>query len=187
MPVLMSKAEQRKYHRKLKKKIYEQEMKKALAATKREQRKKGIEEIRKRAREDAELRAKGGLARVTMGLRKAQKTAQKIQKKREEYAKKALFRAEDFVGRYGGEEFLVVMPNTDKKGALEVTTRIQKNFNEIAIKHAYNGNFGIVTVSCGVTSIIPDTTISLKSLIDKTDIAMYNAKNNGRNQIKYID
>lgn len=99
----------------------------------------------------------------------------------------SLFRAEDFVGRYGGEEFIVIMPNTDKTGALVAAKRIEKKVRKLSILHEYNGEHGIATVSMGVASKRPVKGDDIKALINKADEQMYLAKENGRNQIKYAD
>lgn len=96
--------------------------------------------------------------------------------------KKSLFRAEDFVGRYGGEEFLVVMPNVNLEGAEIVAVRIQQEIKEANIKHEYCSVSNIITVSMGVASVIPHGTMNSKELVDQADKLLYIAKNNGRNQ-----
>lgn len=99
--------------------------------------------------------------------------------------KKALFRAEDFVGRFGGEEFLVVMPNTKLDGALEVAERIGQVITALHLVHEFNEDYGIVTVSTGVACIYPEGSSTIEMLIKAADDAMYTAKNNGRNQIRH--
>lgn len=100
-------------------------------------------------------------------------------------AESTLYRAEDFIGRYGGEEFVIVMPNTHLEGALEVANRLNKAIKDLNIDHAYNGDFGYVTVSSGIAITYPVKEQEIKGLIDEADKAMYLAKNNGRNQIRY--
>ncbi|MBC2726680.1 diguanylate cyclase [Desulfosporosinus sp.] len=96
--------------------------------------------------------------------------------------KKSLFRSEDLVGRYGGEEFLVVMPNVDIEGAEIVAKRIQNELWELNIKHEFASGRGRVTVSIGVAALIPSHSINPQELIDQADQKMYVAKKNGRNQ-----
>ncbi len=100
-------------------------------------------------------------------------------------ARGVLYRAEDFVGRYGGEEFIVVMPNTKLEGALAVAERVQGAINDLKILHEYNGDFNIVTVSGGVATTYPDHEMTIESLINQADQVMYLAKNNGRNQTRH--
>lgn len=100
-------------------------------------------------------------------------------------AQSVLYRAEDFVGRFGGEEFIVVMPNTKLEGALAVGERILKAINDKKIRHEYNGDYGIVTVSGGIATTYPDHEMAIETLINQADQVMYLAKNNGRNQIRH--
>jgi len=90
-------------------------------------------------------------------------------------------RESDMCGRFGGEEFLIILPETKVVGALKFATRLNtlcKNhnfiFQSIKIK---------LTISLGVTSV--DKTDSLTSLIDRCDTALYDAKKNGRNRVEY--
>ncbi len=96
-----------------------------------------------------------------------------------------LFRPEDFVGRFGGEEFIVIMPNTDEKGAHSVAERIQLAIRDRKLIHEYNSDFGIVTASAGVATMLPDKTHNMEDLIHQADKVMYQAKENGRNRIEF--
>lgn len=100
-------------------------------------------------------------------------------------AEEVLYRAEDFVGRFGGEEFIVVMPNTDLEGALAVANRVMAAIVDLQIEHNYNDE-GIVTVSGGVASSFPKNDQPIEALINQADQVMYLAKNNGRNQVRHI-
>ena len=99
-------------------------------------------------------------------------------------SKEALFRAEDFVGRFGGEEFLVVMPNTPLEGAISVTERIFEAIEDLNLKHEFNGEFDRITISAGVATAFPGKDQNVKTIISEADEAMYIAKNNGRNQYR---
>jgi len=87
----------------------------------------------------------------------------------------------DIVGRYGGEEFCIVLPDTDAAGSLYVAQRVCKSIADSLIK-AYDANVK-VTVSIGI-SAFPDDGKSMSSLIDKADWALYQAKKHGRNQVR---
>ena len=96
----------------------------------------------------------------------------------------SLFRAQDFCGRYGGEEFLVVLPDTDKEGAFKVAERIRKNVEELKIKHEASP-FGVVTISIGVASTENAGWINTyEDLIKAADKALYKAKSVGRNKVQ---
>lgn len=89
-------------------------------------------------------------------------------------------RESDILGRYGGEEFMVALPNTGGKDAVAIAERIRKN-----MKHK---NFDFeeetvhISVSIGVASIDEDTR-TLAELIERADKALYEAKSKGRNQV----
>jgi diguanylate cyclase (GGDEF)-like protein len=96
---------------------------------------------------------------------------------------KSLLRSEDLVGRYGGEEFLVVMPNVDLTGAEMVAKRIQTEIWDLNIKHEFASGRGRVTVSIGIATITPTVNMSPQVLLEQADQMLYMAKKNGRNQL----
>lgn len=82
----------------------------------------------------------------------------------------------DTFGRWGGEEFLIICPNTNSSGSIEKAQRIRKMIE--------NHNFNIVgkkTASLGVTSYIDGD--NEKTILNRVDTAMYKAKNSGRNKV----
>jgi len=84
----------------------------------------------------------------------------------------------DIVGRFGGEEFCVVLPDTDMEGARVVAERIRKSAQKRVIK-AYD-NTVRVTLSIGV-AVYPADGKTVEELMDKADWALYRAKSQGRN------
>ena len=84
----------------------------------------------------------------------------------------------DIAGRYGGEEFCILLPDTDKPGALVVAGRIREAIHEKGIR-AYDTEIR-VSVSIGVSSL-PDDAVKVEELLDKADWALYRAKRSGRN------
>lgn len=110
-----------------------------------------------------------------------------VLKKVAKVLKNHLVRAEDFVGRYGGEEFIIVLPDTGLDGALTVAKRINDEIAKLNIEHAYNEDFGRVTICMGIVVTIPNTSISMIDIINQADELLYLAKNTGRNQYKYIE
>lgn len=98
----------------------------------------------------------------------------------------SLTRAGDVVARYGGDEFVVLLPNTDKQVALTVAKHLQEAVVLLAIPHA-ESSFGIVTVSLGIGSLIPTDLQSAVELVKFADITLYNAKLAGRNCIEVYD
>ncbi|MGB5446509.1 MAG: diguanylate cyclase [Psychromonas sp.] len=91
-------------------------------------------------------------------------------------------RSSDMVARYGGEEFVILLPQTDPEGAKIVAQKIMDNITDLAISHpAYRGK--LVTLSLGVSSIIPVKELRPNFIISLADKALYESKDNGRNRI----
>ena len=90
-------------------------------------------------------------------------------------------RAIDFVGRYGGEEFVCVLPHTDAQGAERVAERLQNSVNEINIPHEHSSAAKHITISLGVSSVTPDNSVAPETLLAKADELLYEAKDGGRN------
>jgi diguanylate cyclase (GGDEF)-like protein/PAS domain S-box-containing protein len=86
----------------------------------------------------------------------------------------------DILGRYGGEEFAILLPETDQHDAYRVAERIRKHMIEASVQ-TDQGPVSI-TISLGVTAAGPDST-DLAVLLDRADTAMYSAKQSGRNQV----
>jgi len=98
--------------------------------------------------------------------------------------KGALNRPTDIVSRYGGEEFVVVLPDTEERGALKISEEIRNKIEMLEIKHSGNKVSSYVTASLGVETMIPNEKLKdLKLLIERADKALYEAKNQGRNRI----
>ncbi len=98
--------------------------------------------------------------------------------------KKSIKRPTDSVSRYGGEEFAVILGDTDSKGALHIANLIQENVFELDITHEKSLASKRITVSIGVTTINSVTqNTSQTELITSADQALYKAKENGRDQI----
>ena len=87
---------------------------------------------------------------------------------------RSLRRGEDLVARYGGEEFLVVLPGADDAAALEVAESMRRNVNASKLD---------ITVSIGVATDERKTFDNVNSLIEASDRALYEAKNQGRNRV----
>ncbi|RKX74310.1 MAG: response regulator receiver protein [Spirochaetes bacterium] len=92
---------------------------------------------------------------------------------------KERLRSTDIIGRYGGEEFGVILLNTDAENAERIMNEIRKNFSHIK-QQADNGNF-FVTFSCGIAAF-PDFS-DPGELSEAADRALYEAKETGRNRV----
>jgi two-component system sensor histidine kinase/response regulator len=100
--------------------------------------------------------------------------------------KDTLKRVTDFVARYGGEEFVAVLPEMNLDEAVEMAESMRKNVVNSNLPHAYSGVADRVTLSLGVSSVIPAAGVSPEDLIKTADAALYIAKENGRNQVSAV-
>ncbi|MCL2768041.1 MAG: GGDEF domain-containing protein [Synergistaceae bacterium] len=98
----------------------------------------------------------------------------------------ALRSANDIACRYGGEEVILILKNTNLSGATYVAERIKNTIHGLAIEHKYSDVSDIITVSQGIYSAIPlrADKKTEEQFIAYADKALYEAKNSGRN--KYI-
>jgi diguanylate cyclase (GGDEF)-like protein len=87
------------------------------------------------------------------------------------------FRSTDVIGRWGGEEFLIVLPKTDLTSAHEIAIKLRDRMQETKFT-----NIGTRTSSCGVATLREDE--SLVNVIQRADSALYLAKDNGRNRVE---
>jgi len=92
-------------------------------------------------------------------------------------------RAGDVVARFGGEEFVLLLPDTSKQGALEIAAKIQRQIWALALPHADTPP-GIVTVSLGIASLVPSRERLPDDLVRQADAALYRAKQTGRNCVE---
>lgn len=95
----------------------------------------------------------------------------------------ALSRPTDMVVRYGGEEFIVLLAETDKEEALSNAHRLLKKVEALAIPHEGSVVKNCITVSIGVATLLPDHHSRHEDLVKMADEALYQAKSNGRNQV----
>lgn len=97
---------------------------------------------------------------------------------------RATVRPYDSVGRYGGEEFLVVAPGCDFQSVVRVAQRLRHEVSVTPIMIAAAGLS--VTVSAGVAALTPTLRLDASALIDRADRALYRAKSLGRNRVEWI-
>ena len=97
-----------------------------------------------------------------------------------------LRRADDFAARWGGEEFIVLLPNTHSMGSLFVAEKIRNAVQQNEIITT-TGEVTKMTISIGAYTLIPTVDTSPDTLIGRADTALYNAKKGGRNRVvKYM-
>ena len=91
-------------------------------------------------------------------------------------------RPADLVARYGGEEFAIILPNTDTHGAWRIAQKIHDNVRELKIEHAPINEEKYVTVTMGVSTVLPGHNSTAQMLVQASDLALYHAKQQGRNR-----
>ncbi|MCP4431477.1 MAG: diguanylate cyclase [Gammaproteobacteria bacterium] len=92
-------------------------------------------------------------------------------------------RSTDTLARYGGEEFVALLPESDLEGAMSVAEQCLSEIQKAAIPHVASPIKPYVTVSIGVATTKPVHGNSMTLLVERADIALYQAKKNGRNRI----
>ncbi|MCL2101027.1 MAG: diguanylate cyclase [Fibromonadales bacterium] len=89
-----------------------------------------------------------------------------------------LKRPADFVARWGGEEFVIMLPNTNLRGAIMHSEEIRKSVEKMVVP-----NLPGATISIGVASTIPSSSTSMQGFFNMADKALYKAKHSGRNKV----
>jgi diguanylate cyclase (GGDEF)-like protein len=92
-------------------------------------------------------------------------------------------RASDVAARLGGEEFGVLLPDTDLDSAPEIAEKIRGNVEAARVPTADESELTTTTVSIGAVSAIPSEGDDLRDFIEKADENLYRAKNTGKNKV----
>ncbi|MBA6391323.1 GGDEF domain-containing protein [Colwellia sp. BRX10-3] len=107
---------------------------------------------------------------------------------------KYFFRSGELLARFGGEEFIVLMHNTDLKSAVNIANKCVKDVYELAIPHAYSECAKYITISIGLSMQIPiyhqgsfGWVDYRQQAINQADQALYRAKAQGRNQVQHYE
>ena len=100
-------------------------------------------------------------------------------------AETAARRPLDLAVRNGGEEFIVVLPDSSIEVAVEIAQRLIKRLAHLAIPHEAS-SFGVLTASVGVASGQPKSDQLSSEYVEQADVAVYRAKENGRNRVESI-
>jgi len=93
-------------------------------------------------------------------------------------------RPRDMAARFGGEEFILILPETTINAAYNIAKRIHRDVANYAIEHKNSEVSEYVTISTGIACTIPAPGSSIDALIKSADEALYTAKKNGRNKIE---
>lgn len=99
----------------------------------------------------------------------------------------AVNRPRDFVARFGGEEFVLVLPETDSQSAKTVAQRCRKVIRELQIPHENSQVSSVVTVSLGVGTVIPGYSTEFRGFVEEVDRLLYKAKQCGRDCVEYSE
>ena len=96
-------------------------------------------------------------------------------------------RSGEVVARYGGEEFAVLMPSTEMNAAVLVAQRCLDGVVKAGIPHADSPTSPRLTLSIGVATLIPAQGVNPNTLVERADIALYEAKRSGRARLQRAD
>lgn len=94
----------------------------------------------------------------------------------------ALCRPGDLLTRYGGEEFVAILPHTELKGAVELAATFHDRIRQLQLPHEESPVASTVTISAGIACVIPNQSLSPSQVVAMADKALYEAKQAGRNQ-----
>ena len=95
---------------------------------------------------------------------------------------KDFVKGKDVVCRYGGEEFVILLPDTPLMGAVSVAEKIRKHFAQMSWKQKSTGvSMGRITLSAGVALYRSGET--MEDFVQRADVALYNSKKSGRNRV----
>ena len=89
------------------------------------------------------------------------------------------------MARIGGEEFAIVMPDTDLNGAVALAESIRVGVRKLA--NSYQDEIPEVTMSVGISSLIPDSSLDVGLLFSRADAALYQAKRKGKDRVETMD
>ncbi|BBI99098.1 diguanylate cyclase response regulator [Ferrigenium kumadai] len=98
-------------------------------------------------------------------------------------AQDVVSRPADTVARYGGEEFIVLLPETDSSGAIKVAEKLRAEIENLHLPHPDSKVSPYVTISLGVTTILPEASSTPDVCLKVVDEALYRAKDSGRNRL----
>ena len=96
-------------------------------------------------------------------------------------------RSADLAARYGGDEFVLILPDTSAEGALRIANRVQELVEGLGVRNPGSSIDRAMTVSQGAATALPDSKGTSSSLLLEADRALYHAKQTGRARIAVAD
>lgn len=94
--------------------------------------------------------------------------------------------AGDLAARYGGDEFALIVPGHDEKRVCRLAADICRRIGELNIAHPDSGASGYLSISLGATVMTPDADSDTDTLLSSADVALYQAKHEGRNRAVFF-
>ncbi|OYT89332.1 MAG: diguanylate cyclase response regulator [Burkholderiales bacterium PBB6] len=91
-------------------------------------------------------------------------------------------RPRDMAARFGGEEFVILLPGTSHSGAMMFAKALRRTVHQLALPHPAHGGERCVTISGGISTAVPDGNSTIESLLSRADAALYTAKSLGRDR-----
>ncbi len=96
-------------------------------------------------------------------------------------------RADEVAARFGGEEFVLLLPDVGREAAVAVAQRCMQSLREAALTHARSPTAPVITFSMGIASMVPRADAASATLVQAADAALYRAKSGGRNRFEVFD
>ncbi len=89
----------------------------------------------------------------------------------------------DFIGRFGGEEFGIILPGTGYEFSIMIAEQVRISVEALRIDHGYSAISPYITISLGVATVLPEKPMNYRELINISDKQLYKAKEEGRNRV----
>lgn len=99
----------------------------------------------------------------------------------------SISRPGDLIARFGGDEFTIILPQTDRAGAIAVATIVARKLKDRQLPHPASELGSAVTVTIGCSTMVPARGIAMREILERADRALYRAKAEGRNRLMHSD
>ena len=95
-------------------------------------------------------------------------------------------RPQDTLARFGGEEFIIILPSSDRSGATRIAEKVRQAVLALQMEHAGSSAANHISVSLGAATCPSSEICSETRLLDTVDKALYAAKHGGRNRVHWL-